>query len=163
MLLVGNQVAYDDFHEYQQEIVDHLVELGFLENTGTRVTIANSRQLFILNSLFRTEAESYYHFSKRTRAEVDAMVEKGWITRCSALLSEAEAKYFNYSLNSVDFSNGPQLRNKYQHGAQADGDGEDAHFHTYVTVLRLLLALIIKINDDFCLAAIEKGETAGTE
>ena len=155
-LLVGTQVAYGDFHEYQQEIVDQLIDLGVLENTGTRVTVASMRQVLILNSLFKTEAESYYRLSKDSRAEVDAMIEKGWLTRTSTLLSEPEAKYFNYFLNNLDFSNGPKLRNKYQHGRQDDGDGEDAHFHTYVTVLRLVLALMIKINDDFCLAAIER-------
>lgn len=153
-LLIGKQVAYDDFHEYQQEVVDQLIDLGVLENTGTRLRVVSTRQLLILNSLFKIEAENYYHLSKESRAEVDAMVEKGWLTRTSTLLSEPEAKYFNYFLNNLDFSNGPKLRNKYQHGRQ--DDREDAHFHTYVTVLRLLLALMIKINDDFCLAAIER-------
>lgn len=83
------------------------------------------------------------------------MVTKGWATRRSSLLTAAEAQYFNYFLNGVDFSNGPQLRNKYLHGAQGNGDGEDVHFHTYITALRLTVALVIKINDDFCLAASE--------
>lgn len=52
-------------------------------------------------------------------------------------------------------SNGPQLRNKYLHGSQANANGEDAHFHTYITALRLIVALVIKVNDDFCLSASE--------
>lgn len=81
------------------------------------------------------------------------MAAKGCITRRSSLLTDAEAKYFNYLLNGVDFSDGPQLRNKYLHGAQVNTDSEDAHFHTYITALRLTVALVIKINDDFCLSA----------
>ncbi len=41
-LLLNNEVAYDDFHEYQRGTVDHLINLGILENTGARVCIANS-------------------------------------------------------------------------------------------------------------------------
>ena len=76
--------------------------------------------------------------------------------RRSSLLSEAEGKYFNYFLNAADFSNGPELRNKYLHGSQVNAEGEDAHFHTYMIALRLTVALVIKMNDDFCLAAAEK-------
>jgi hypothetical protein len=84
------------------------------------------------------------------------MVAKGWVTRSSSLLTDAEGKYFNYFLNGVEFTNGPQLRNKYLHGSQAKSDGEDAHFHTYIIALRLTVALVIKLNDDFCLSAHEK-------
>lgn len=83
------------------------------------------------------------------------MVAKGWVTRGSSLLTEAEGKYFNYFLNGVDFSNGPQLRNKYLHGSQANSYGEDTHYTTYITLLRLIVALVIKMNDDFCLDALE--------
>jgi hypothetical protein len=155
-LLIENHVAYADFHDYQKQTVDHLIKLGVLVDTGTRVRIANAEQFLIHKSLFTTQAVSYYHLSDAGRAEADAMVARGWVTRRASLLTEAEGKYFNYFLNKVDFSNGPELRNKYLHGSQANADGEDAHFHTYITALRLTVALVIKLNDDFCLAAIEK-------
>jgi hypothetical protein len=81
------------------------------------------------------------------------MEARGWVRRHSSLLTEAEAQYFNYFLNKVDFSNGPELRNKYLHGSQAHAEGEDAHFHAYITALRLMIALVIKVNDDLCLWA----------
>ena len=155
-LLIENHVAYADFHDYQKQTVDHLIKLGVLVDTGTRVRIANAEQFLIHKSLFTTQAVSYYHLSDAGRAEADAMVARGWVTRRASLLTEAEGKYFNYFLNKVDFSNGPELRNKYLHGSQANADGEDAHFHTYITALRLTVALVIKLNDDFCLVAIEK-------
>ena len=155
-LLLKHEVAYDDFHEYQKPAIDQLVASGILENTGKRIRIARAEQFLILRSLFATEGCSYFHLSERGRAEVDAMVERGWAVRRSSLLTEAEGKYFNYYLNKVDFSNGPELRNKYLHGSQADGEGEDAHFHAYITVLRLIVALVIKLNDDFCLSALER-------
>lgn len=137
-----------------------MVALGILEDTGARVQIANAEQFLILRSLFMTEACSYYHLSDHERAEVDAMVARGWVERRTSLLTEAEGQYFNYFLNKVDFSNGPELRNKYLHGSQANGEGEDTHFHSYVIALRLMIALVIKLNDDFCLSAQEQPNSA---
>lgn len=159
-LLINNEVAYDDFHEFQQGTVDQLINFGILENTGTCVRIANLRQFLILKSLFTTEAVSYSHLSEAGRAEVDAMETRGWVTRRSSLLTKAEGMYFNFLLNKVEFSNGPELRNKYLHGSQANVDGEDAHFQTYITALKLMIALIIKVNDDFWLSARDQAGPA---
>lgn len=160
-LLIQNRVTYKDFEEYQRPAVDHLIKLGILSDSGSRVQIANSEQLRILHALFNTEAASYFFLSDAGRREAEAMVAKGWVTRESSLLTEAEGSYFNYFLNAVDHSNGPQLRNKYTHGAQKNVDGEAAHFQTYITALRLLVALVIKINDDFCLSPRPHGHEVG--
>lgn len=155
-LLLNNEVAYGEFHAYQQGMVDDLIKFGFLHDTGTRVLLRNPGQFIILKSLFAEEAVSYFHLPEVVRAEADAMERRGWVTRRSSLLTEAEADYFNYYLNKVDFSNGPELRNKYAHGSQSNADGEDAHFQAYITALKLMIALVIKINDDFYLSVQER-------
>lgn len=155
-LLANNKIRYDDFHDYQKPAVDHLIRLGIVEDTGSHVRLARAEQFRILQALFATEAASYYHLSDAGRVEADAMVARGWATRRSSLLTDAEGKYFNYFLNGTDFSNGPALRNKYLHGAQANAYGEDAHFYAYLSALRLTVALVIKINDDLALAAAER-------
>lgn len=155
MLLLENEVTYEDFHDYQKPSIDHLIKLGIVENDGTRVRLINAEQFQILSALFSTQCASYFRLSGRGRAVADEMIDKGWIQRRSSLLSEAEGKYFNYFLNAVDFSNGPQLRNNYLHGSQVNDEGEDAHYRTYIIALRLTVALVIKMNDDFCLAAAE--------
>lgn len=160
MLLLDNEVSYDDFHDYQKPAIDHLVKLGIVDNDGVRVQLVNAEQFRILSALFNTQCANYFHLSTHGRAVADAMVAKGWVERRSSLLSEAEGKYFNYFLNAVDFSNGPELRNKYLHGSQVNAEGEDAHFHAYMTALRLTVALVIKMNDDFCLAAAEEATEA---
>lgn len=154
-LLLENRVAYDDFEDYQKPSVDYLIKRGVLADNGTQVQFVSAEQFLIFKALFATQAASYYHLSDTGRAEADTMVAQGWLTRGSSLLTEAEGNYFNYFLNGVDFSNGPQLRNKYVHGSQSNSDGDDAHFNTYITVLRLIVALVIKMNDDFCLSAAE--------
>ena len=67
----------------------------------------------------------------------------------TSLLTTPEASYFNYILNQQEFNNGHDLRNKYLHGSQSNKDGENTHYNTYIVGLKLMMALIIKIDDDF--------------
>jgi len=150
-LLRRNKVSYESLHEYQQPLVDKLVEHGIVENAGDRIRLKDSDLFHVLQSLNDYEAVAYHHLNTRCRAHVDRMLDAGWLIRRSSLLTDAEAAYFNYNLNSVDFSNGPKLRNKYQHGIQPKGDGEAQHQQTYYSALRLMVALTIKINDEFWL------------
>jgi hypothetical protein len=151
-LLAGNQVAYAAFRDYQKPLIDSLLDAGLLVDLGHRVHFAEPEQLLVLNTLFRTQAANYHHLSPAGRAAVDVMVEKGWVLRRSSLLTDAEADYFNYFLNRVDFSNGPNLRNRYLHGSQ-QGTDDSEHLKSYVIGLRLMVALLIKINDEFIVAA----------
>jgi hypothetical protein len=154
-LLLNHQIAFEDFHEYQRAHVDYLTQLGVFRNTGTRIIPANMEQMLILRSFFSTEAANYYHLSKSGRGEADAMVSRGWARRYSSLLTDAEANYFNYFLNKVGYSNGPNLRNRYLHGSQAAADDDEAHLNAYLVAVRLIIALVIKINDDLCLSAVD--------
>jgi hypothetical protein len=128
------------------------------ENTGKRVQLADTNQSLIIKAIFDTEAASYYHYSAEARTCIDDMVSRGWLVRLQSLLTDPDGSYFNYCLNQAEFSNGPDLRNKYLHGTQTDVDDEEQHFRTYITALKLLIALVIKINDDFCLRDEEENE-----
>ena len=82
-------------------------------------------------------------------------------TAAGPLLTHSEGSYFNYYLNQVEFSDGPGLRNKYLHGSQAGGYDKRQHFAKYTTALKLLIALVIKMNDEFWLRDEERKRTAG--
>lgn len=155
-LLQRNKVPYESLREHQRPLVDKLIKLGIAENTGDRVRLKDPDLFRVLKSLSDYQAVSYHHLNEVSRARVDAMVHAGWFIRRSSLLTDAEAAYFNYHLNSVDFSNGPKLRNKYQHGVQPKGDAEVQHQQTYYIALRLMVALTIKINDELWLLDAEK-------
>lgn len=151
-LLIESHVSYDEFNDYQKPMLDFLIERDILQKTATRVQIASSAQFRVLAALFATTAANYYHLPEEGQAAVDAMVAKGWVTRRSSLLTEAEAAYFNYVLNAKDFSNGLNLRNRYLHGTQAERDRAGEHSRNYVIALRTAVALVLKINEDFCQA-----------
>jgi len=154
-LLARNEVRYEDFEDLQRPLVDQLIELGVLTNDKGQIRLTSIAHLRILVSLHASEVVSYFHLTASERTLADEMVTRGWLRRGSTLLTESEASYFNYLLNNVEFSNGPALRNKYQHGSQADVEDNDAHFAVYLVVLKLIIALVIKINDDFCLRDLE--------
>lgn len=159
-LLQRNKVLYESLHDYQRPTVDQLIKLGVVENTGERIRLKDPDLFRVLKSLNDYEAVAYHHLNERSRVHVDTMLGAGWLVRRSSLLTEAEAAYFNYSLNSVDFSNGPKLRNKYQHGIQPKSDGEAQHQQTYYSAIRLMVALTIKINDEFWLLHAAKSGRA---
>ncbi len=150
-LITTHEVKYRDFLDHQRSMLDELIRLQVVEKTSKRLVFRNKRQINVFKNLFETEASSYHHYSEEARVEIDAMVAKNWLERKSTLLTESEARYFSYFLNQQDSSNGHDLRNKYLHGSMSRGDKADEgkHYHTYLIVLRLMLALIIKIDDDF--------------
>lgn len=150
-LLIENQVTYGDFAEYQKDSVDYLIGLGVLENNGSRVWLADVNQFLIFKTIFDLDAASYYHYGSDAHTCIEEMVSRGWLVRRQSLLTDPESSYFNYYLNQVEFSSGPDLRNKYLHGSQGDADDYDRHFRTYITALKLMIAVVIKMNDDFWL------------
>lgn len=150
-LLANHEIKYREFHDYQKQSLDKLIAWGIIKKASRRLVFQNKRQILILKNLFKTEALSYYHYSTEGRIEINTMVNKGWLMKEGSLLTRPEAKYFSYYLNQKEFSNGHDLRNIYMHAAMSKDDklDEEKHYKTYIIVLRLLIALIIKIDDDF--------------
>lgn len=156
-LLVRNAISYTDFNEHQRPTIDQLIKLGLLKDNGARVQIASMQQVMVLHLLFTKQAAPYHRLTPAGRGQVEALETRGWVSRRATLLTEAEASYFNYFLNKAEFSNGPELRNKYLHGSQAVADSGNEHLQTYITAMRMIISLVIKINDDFCLSATKHG------
>jgi hypothetical protein len=151
-LLLSNGVTYDRFADHQKPGIDLLLSRGVLVNDEHSVIkLASAAQFLALRELWDNDAGNYWHHSPSGRAAIDAMVTDGWLERRTTLLTTSEADYINYFLNQEGPTGGPDLRNRYLHGSQADGDDNAVHLHTYLIALRLLIALVIKLNDDLCL------------
>lgn len=90
--------------------------------------------------------------------ETHKLSEKGWITFGDTLLSRPEQESFVYYLNrQAGFGNSLDLRSHYLHGTEEDDPNNDSyHQQSRVRFLKLMMILIIKINDELCL----RGETA---
>ncbi|WP_211320888.1 hypothetical protein [Arthrobacter livingstonensis] len=155
-LVIENQVRYDVLRNYQQERVDWMVSEGLVSvNTG-QIEFSNLDLISVLGDIHYREAGPYGHYGAGRQAAALSLVEKGWLEFNPTLLTSAEASYFNFFLNKSEFSDGPDLRNRYAHGTNADPEDVAAHKEAYITLLRLLLSLVLKINDDFQLMAAKQ-------
>jgi hypothetical protein len=160
-LFIDNKVAYERLEDFQKTDVDYVISHGILQNDGKRVSIADVGRFAVLQHLFDFEAASYYHYPQETRVAIDQMVDDGWLERRSSLLTEPEANYINYCLNA-EYSNGLDLRNRYLHGTYDAAAGEAEYSRVYFTALKLFIALVIKINDEFWLREVDKPTDAPT-
>ena len=63
-----------------------------------------------------------------------------------SLISES---YFDYILNNSEFSDGKAIRNRYIHDSIVPDN--NTMIADYYTLLKIMILLIIKINDDCCI------------
>lgn len=155
-LVLNNQVKYGDLHHYQNEPVDWLIAAGLVSVDDGVICLTSLPKIQVLSDVRRYEAGPFEHYSfERTAAET--LAAKGWLEFRSTLLSPAEASYFNFYLNNREFSDGEDLRNRYLHGTNPNPRDEEAHRKSYMQLIRLTVALVLKIHDDFALYA---GETS---
>ena len=68
----------------------------------------------------------------------------------SSLLSRAEQSYYNYVFNKAQYANGLDIRNTYAHVTPPKE--EEQIWSDYAIALHALLLIVIKINEEFCLA-----------
>ena len=61
-------------------------------------------------------------------------------------------QYFDYIFNNASFDDSRDLRNKYAHGTQPSD--KNVMFNDYITMLRLLILIILKIDEEFYLKNI---------
>jgi hypothetical protein len=156
-LVITYSPKLDDFHGYQMPLIEALVDCGVLKEVDGKLHFVSAARLRVLKDLYESEAVNYGHYVNGEKEWLDLMIDRGWLRSGATLLTEAESSYFNYYLNRFQFSDGPNLRNRYVHGVQRDGDNENDHFTTYIRVLNLLLDLVIKINDDAFLSHKARG------
>lgn len=145
-LLVEDKIPYSEFEDYQKGNIDWLIEQGDLGLTKDGVVYLRN-PVAILKDLYDHEVVCDYKMSFY-KTILDEMVKKGKLVRTSALFSKPEVDYLNYALNKSSFSNGLDLRNKYLH-ATYPMDTE-AQYKDYIELLKIMVLIIIKINDEFC-------------
>jgi hypothetical protein len=151
--LINNEtICKADYPDFLMTDIDWLLSNGYLvENVDGHLVIVDDVCINLLKSLYLSEVISYWKFRKSTRDKINEMIKGGLLCSESSLFSRLEQDYFNYHLNKSDFDNSLDLRNKYIHGTQPPGDpNSEEHEGNYYKILKLLVLIIIKINDDLC-------------
>ena len=149
-LIINEKVKLEEYPEYDQRDLKELIKMDYINiDKEGYLTIKDLKKVNIFKDLYYNDVISYWKYSKTARKIMDELCEIGILKFESTLLSTAESEYFNYYLNKASFVNGFDLRNKYIHGCQPNGkDTEKIHESNYYLFLKLLILLIIKINDD---------------
>lgn len=146
-LLISENVSLENFKLYKKAAIETLILDGYLlVDSDSFVRIKDNTKLAIIGMLSNEEGISYWRFPESIRKVIDEMEVNGLVYFGQTLFTESEYKYFNYYLNKFEFTNGLDLRNKYTHGTNSDS--EEAHKNEYFILLKLLVLIMLKIEDD---------------
>jgi hypothetical protein len=149
-LILKENIYLTDISNHDMPLIDMLVELDLIVIEDDIIKINDYIAIRILKDIYDNEVISYWKLEAKTREKIDILVKNNLLKFSSSLLSIPESDYLNYNLNKRKFSNSLDLKNMYDHGTQPVGD-EDFHKSNYMTILRLYILVMIKINDELCI------------
>ena len=147
-LLKNEIVVIDDFSAWQVQSINWLIERNALNKTDNGRVELNHSRVGILKDLYDHEVICVKYLGKWTPVLFE-MRDAGDLRIESTLFSEPEKKFLNYELNKAEFSDGLDLRNKYAHSTYPQN--EDVQKMDYIELLKVMVLIITKINEEFCL------------
>jgi len=136
-----------EFEQFQVRFLKFLINQGYIYVDSGGIIRACPKAL-ILKDIYDNQVGCKAYQSERLNV-ISEMVEKGDLRYGNSLFSVPEQQYLNYVLNRKDFDNGLDLRNKYIHGTHPLD--ERKHEEDYYELLKIMVLIIIKINEEFCL------------
>lgn len=154
-LILKEEIYKSDYNDRDKNILDTLKQWEVINfDNNNQILLKNMIRINILKELYIMGFLNFHRYPQNYKDEIYFLKTKNCVCFKDTLLSNDEANYFNYYLNDV-YSNGPKLRNLYAHGIEYLNDNEDSHYSNYIVLLRLMVLLIIKINDEFCLKDVD--------
>ena len=107
----------------------------------------NKTRCALLRDLYYTKVICVYKY--KDQSEINKLIYENDIKYESTLFSKSEQDYLNFVLNKSQFGNSLDLRNKYIHSSFPHND-EDQQNTDYIILLKIIILVILKINDEFC-------------
>ncbi|WP_448698252.1 hypothetical protein ACFGVR_15645 [Mucilaginibacter sp. AW1-3] len=155
-MFLTERVMRTDFEDYQQPVVDHLLQTGYLKLQDGELKMKDTLAILIAGKLRKNGHVGYWHCDQTLRATMDRMIAEGMLTISNHLFTSDEVSYFNFYLNKKEFSNGKDLRNKYLHGSN-DRDAKRQKMD-YLYFLRTFILILLKLKEDVSLDDNVPGE-----
>ena len=137
----------NDYELYQLNSIDLLVERNCIVVSEEGIYKLNPTKCSILKDLYDHDVICLYKLND-TSGILKNMVSAGDLRIGNTLFSEPEIAFLNYELNKSVFSNGLDLRNKYAHATYPKN--EDEQEKDYMELLKVMVLIITKINDELC-------------
>lgn len=149
-LIINKKVLRSDFEEYQLQRIGWLFDNNIIsEGEDGYLKFVDLNLIYVLTELYYKDVLSYWHYPEEIKKVIEKLEEKNHICFESTLFSRNEQDYFDYYLNKTKFTNGYDIRNKYLHGTNSND--EKQYEVDYYRILKLIVIIIIKINDDLCI------------
>lgn len=148
-LLTMETVTREDFAQYQQRNLDWLISRTAVGIAADGRLQINKGRAVVLKDLFANEVICPEYYDPVLMEQVEGMVLVGDIRYENTLFSKPEQDYLNYVLNKSEFSNGLDLRNRYSHDTCSMD--EKTQSQDYLELLKIMVLIIIKINEEFCI------------
>ena len=143
--LRGEKNVADYCSKEDEEDKKWLIQNGYLISEDGEIR-PNIEKIVLLQQLYDNNCLCIQYFKS---AELEQWIADKKVRVSNTLLSEAEAEYIDYLLNKKEFSNGLDLRNKYIHDSVPEK--EEQQRRDYTVLMKAMIILIIKINEEFCL------------
>ena len=147
-LLHFENLTISDFYEYQQQDIEWLITRESIIYNNNGFLKPNIERTILLKDLYDNEV-SCYQYNKRRESIIIELLNNKDLKLESSLFTVPEQQYLNYVLNRAEFGNGLDLRNKYVHGTYSLNLNRQES--DYIELLKVMILIIIKINEEFCL------------
>lgn len=146
-LLIHEKVYVKDFSNTQLELLRLLEKEDVLIIENEAVNL-NKKLAYLLKDLYYNEVLCLSYLEDFSDILNNLLLKK-YIKISSSLFSVPEQNYINYMLNKNEYTNGPDLRNKYIHSTYSlDPNVQEDDFYE---LLKVIIAIVGKINEDFIL------------
>ena len=146
-LLRKETVRLEDFANFQKRDLQWLIQRNLLAIDPIGAIIPAWKKVRLLKDLYDKGVIVNGYYSD-CNAALEELQRQGFIRCESSLFSVPEQQYLNFMLNQAEYSNGHQLRNKYVHGSYPLDETKQQQ--DYIELLKIMVLIIIKINEEFC-------------
>lgn len=147
-LLEKENVYYDMFEDYQIPSIDWLIDHNIIKIDNKKRIMPYWEKIKILNELYQHDVVCF-SYMKKYQSIIMELNKMGLVQFSSSLFSRPEQDYYNYLFNKSEFDNGLDIRNSYTHGTQRVDENQNKQ--DYFIFLRIMVLIVIKINEEFCL------------
>lgn len=154
-LLEKENVYYDMFEDYQISSIDWLIDHNIIKIDDKKRITPYWEKIKILNELYQHDVVCF-SYMKKYQSIIIKLNKMGLVQFSSSLFSRPEQDYYNYLFNKSEFDNGLDIRNRYTHGTQRVDENQNKQ--DYFIFLRIMILIVIKINEEFCLMYPKKKE-----
>lgn len=150
LLLLSEKIKVEDVVEFEKDNVQFLLDNNYLvQDEEGFLKILDKEMIHIVKDLYKNEVINYLKKPLPIRNRIDELLADETLCEDNTLFTKLENDYFNFYLNNSEFGNALALRNKYLHGKKIGNDANgDVHKYNYFILLRIVVLILIKINDD---------------